>query len=77
MNADGSSIMSLNTFASSSTANLATSDEFDPFWLPNGTEIAFVSDRDGTYQIYKVNLSTGIVTKLTATGANQMPGQGI
>ncbi len=75
MNADGSSIMSLNVFASSSTANLATSNEFDPFWLPNGTEIAFVSDRDGTYQIYKVNLSTGTVTKLTATGANQMPGR--
>ena len=73
MNADGSSIVSLNTFASSSTANLATSNEFDPFWLPNGTEIAFVSDRDGTYQIYKVSLLTGAVTKLTSTGTNMMP----
>lgn len=73
MNADGSSIVNLNTFASSSTANLATSAEFDPFWLPNGTEIAFVSDRNGTYQIYKVNLSTGVVTQLTNTGDNQMP----
>ncbi|MCX8103648.1 MAG: PKD domain-containing protein [Candidatus Bipolaricaulota bacterium] len=73
MNADGSSIVSLNTFASSSTANLASSDEFDPFWLPNGNEIAFVSDRDGTYQIYKVNLSTGAVTKLTSTGTNMTP----
>lgn len=73
MNADGSSIVSLNTFASSSTANLASSDEFDPFWLPNGNEIAFVSDRDGTYQIYKVSLSTGAVTKLTSTGTNMTP----
>ncbi len=73
MNADGSSIVSLNTFASSSTANLATSDEFDPFWLPGGTEIVFVSDRDGSYQLYKVNLSTGAVTQLTSTGGNQTP----
>ncbi|MCL6642065.1 MAG: PKD domain-containing protein [Candidatus Bipolaricaulota bacterium] len=73
MNADGTSIVSLNTFASSSTANLATSDEFDPFWLPNGQEIAFVSDRDGTYQIYKVNLTTGAVTQLTLSGMNLMP----
>lgn len=73
MNADGSSIVSLNTVASSSTANLATSNEFDPFWLPGGTEIVFVSDRDGSYQLYKVNLSTGAVTPLTSTGSNQMP----
>jgi TolB protein len=73
MNADGTNIVSLNTFASSSTANLSTSNEFDPFWLPNGQEIAFVSDRDGTYQIYKVNLSTGAVTQLTPGGMNLMP----
>lgn len=72
MNADGSHIVNLNTFASSSTANLATSQEFDPFWLPNGTEIAFVSDRDGTYQLYKVNLATGVVTKLTSLGMTNM-----
>lgn len=74
MNADGTSIVNLNTFATSSTANLGTSDEFDPFWLPGGGEIAFASDRDGTYQIYKVNISTGTVTKLTSAGGNQMPG---
>lgn len=73
MNADGTSIVNLNTFATSSTANLGTSDEFDPFWLPGGDAIAFVSDRDGTYQIYKVNLSAGTVTQLTSTGTNQMP----
>jgi Tol biopolymer transport system component len=73
MNADGTSIVSLNTFASSSTANLATSNEFDPFWLPNGSEIAFVSDRDGTYQIYKVSLLTGTVTQLTSVATNLMP----
>jgi len=73
MNADGTSIVSLNTFASSSTANLSTSDEFDPLWLPGGTEIVFVSDRDGTYQIYKVSFTTGTVTQLTSTGGNQTP----
>lgn len=73
MNADGTNIVSLNTFASSSTANLPTSNEFDPFWLPNGTEIAFVSDRDGTFQIYKVSITTGTVTRLTPGGLNLMP----
>ncbi|MCS6936540.1 MAG: PKD domain-containing protein [Candidatus Bipolaricaulota bacterium] len=73
MNADGSGIVNLNTFASSSTAN-TPHDEFDPFWLPNGTEIAFVSNRDGTYQIYKVNLTNGTVTKLTNMGINATPG---
>ncbi len=73
MNADGSGIVNLNTLASTTTAN-TPHDEFDPFWLPNGTEIAFVSNRDGTYQIYKVNLTNGIVTKLTNIGINATPG---
>lgn len=73
MNADGSGIVNLNTLASSTSAN-TTHDEFDPFWLPNGTEIAFVSNRDGTYQIYKVNLTNGAVTKLTNIGINATPG---
>lgn len=73
MNADGSGIVNLNTLASTTTAN-TSSDEFDPFWLPNGIEIAFVSNRDGTYQIYKVNLSNGTVTKLTNIGINATPG---
>lgn len=73
MNADGSGIVNLNTFASSSTAN-TPHDEFDPFWLPNGTEIAFVSNRDGAYQIYKVNLTNGVVTPLTNLGINATPG---
>ncbi|MCS6903198.1 MAG: PKD domain-containing protein [Candidatus Bipolaricaulota bacterium] len=73
MNADGSGIVNLNTFAGSSSAN-TTYDEFDPFWLSNGTEIAFVSNRDGTYQIYKVNLTNGAVTQLTNMGINATPG---
>lgn len=77
MNADGSSIVNLNTLSSSSNANTAK-DEFDPFWLPNGNEIAFVSDRDGPgliYHIYKVNISTGTVTKLTSSQNNATPGR--
>lgn len=73
MNADGSGIINLNTLATTSDAN-TTSDEFDPFWLPNGSEIAFASNRDATYQIYKVNLTNGAVTKLTNTGINATPG---
>lgn len=40
-----------------------SANDFDPFWLPGGEEIAFVSDRDGgTLKIFKLNVSTLAVT---------------
>jgi Tol biopolymer transport system component len=40
--------------------------DFSPAWSPDGTKIAFVSDRDGDYDIYVMNADgTGPRTQLT------------
>jgi Tol biopolymer transport system component len=54
------------------TTTTASSDEIHPAWSPDGTLLAFVSDRSGKWQIYTMNSSTGgNVHKLTnkANGA--------
>src|SRR6266511_4112674 len=47
MNADGSGQANL-------TLNRAADDAF-PDWSPDGTKIAFHTDRDGNYEIYVMN----------------------
>jgi len=48
--------------------------EFCPFWLEDGSGMAFVKpDGSGDYQIYKVSFTTGTVTKLTETVDNVSP----
>lgn len=42
-----------------------TSDDFSPVWSPDGSVVAFVSDRTGTYQVYTVELATGEVRQRT------------
>ncbi len=37
-----------------------------PRWSPDGTQIAYLSDRDGTTQIYRMWLDTGQTAKLTS-----------
>ena len=53
--------------------NTATDNEFSPYWLEDGTGIAFVSDRDGDYQIYRVTFATADVEALTETSDNILP----
>ncbi|MBI5944894.1 MAG: PD40 domain-containing protein [Chloroflexi bacterium] len=56
MKADGSEMKNL-------TNNPATDDS--PAWSPDGTRIAFVSDRDGGREIYLMNADGSSVRKLT------------
>ena len=56
MNADGSAQTRL-------TNNPAL--DFAPAWSPDGTKIAFTTDRDGSYQIYTMNADGSQQTRVT------------
>ncbi len=61
INADGSGLIELATEAGG---------DFDPAWSPDGTRIAFTSLRDGSRQIYVLNLGDNSVTRLTETSSD-------
>jgi hypothetical protein len=42
-----------------------TNEELDPAWSPDGTKIAFSSNRDGNYEIYVMNADGSNQTRLT------------
>ena len=54
MNADGTGQMRL------------TESSKDPAWSPDGTKIAFASDRDGNYEIYVMNAPASGATVASA-----------
>jgi Tol biopolymer transport system component len=56
MNADGSNVVRVTTSAATDLA---------PAWSPDGTRIAFASDRDGQSDIYVMNVDGSGVTRLT------------
>jgi len=62
-------------FGVTNTEITTDDDEFCPFWLEDGSGLAFVKpDTGGDYQIYKVTFETGAVTKLTdSAGDNVSP----
>jgi Tol biopolymer transport system component len=43
----------------------------DPAWSPDGTRIAFASNRDGNYDIYSMTVDGNDVQQLTRTDANE------
>ena len=58
---------------SSGSSNDITGD-LNPSWSPDGTKIAFSSDRDGKSDIYVMRIDTGEQVKLTTnTGSNTEP----
>jgi dipeptidyl aminopeptidase/acylaminoacyl peptidase len=44
------------------------SDDLDPSWSPDGTKLAFVSDRSGSPQVYVLNLGDRSLRRLTFAG---------
>jgi Tol biopolymer transport system component len=66
MNTDGTGATAL-THDNPETEAFA---DFSPRWSPDGTKIAFVSNRDGRQQIYLMNADGTNQTKVTNTGLN-------
>ena len=60
MNADG-------TGQTNITNNPAAADDFGPEWSPDGTRIAFTSDRDGNYDVYVMGADGSGQTRVTTT----------
>ncbi len=44
-------------------------EDFDPTWSPDGKHLAFGSYRGGNWDIYKIEIATGLVTRLTSDAA--------
>ena len=61
INANGSGIIPLTS---------VEGGDFDPAWSPDGTRIAFTSLRDGSPQIYVMNLGDNSVIRLTQSSSN-------
>jgi hypothetical protein len=72
--ADGTDVFVINADGSGSATNLTNSggaSNQDPAWAPDGSEIAFASDRDGSFDIYRMSSTDGSnQTKLTSSGGD-------
>jgi serine/threonine-protein kinase len=40
-------------------------NDIRPVWTPNGNSVVFMSSRDGNWEVYRLNLLTGDLTRLT------------
>jgi Tol biopolymer transport system component len=61
-------------FGVTNTEITTDADEFCPFWLEDGSGLAFVREETGgDFQVYKVDFTTGAVTQLTESGDNVSP----
>lgn len=63
-------------FAGGKATRLTTSQAFDgnPVWSPDGTQIAFASDREGSMDIFIVPATGGTPVRLTTNNAgNETP----
>ena len=67
MGADGSSVVRLTEDPSYNTA---------PAWSPDGSRIAFASNRDGVFQVHLMNADGSDVRQITHTRDNGHPSWG-
>jgi Tol biopolymer transport system component/C-terminal processing protease CtpA/Prc len=44
-----------------------------PIWSPDGSKIAFASDRDGSLDVFVINATGGTATRLTTHSGNEIP----
>ncbi|MBQ0093421.1 MAG: PD40 domain-containing protein, partial [Bacteroidales bacterium] len=47
--------------------------EQTPFWSPDGSTIAFASDRNGSHDVYTMPCEGGAATRLTCNSATELP----
>ncbi len=80
MDADGTNAETLEAYVNSLLASpvtagsiTSTDDEFCPYWLEDGSGLAFVKKTGTSYDLYVVSFTDGSVTKLTSTGDNLTP----
>jgi len=68
----GAKMYVINADGSGLPIELASEEggDFDPAWSPDGTRIAFTSLRDGSPQIYVLNLGDKSVTRLTEASSD-------
>jgi len=60
--------------ADGTTTRLTNSASMDvqPSWSPDGSKIAFSSDRTGSFQIYTMNANGGSQLRITHTTTKEM-----
>ena len=63
VNADGSGLTRLTS---------DSADDFSPAWSPDGSRIAFASDRDGNPDVYVINTDGSGITRLTNNLASDL-----
>lgn len=50
-----------------------SSYECNPVWSPDGSKIAFASDRKGNFDVYVISANGGTATRLTTNSASEKP----
>jgi len=79
MNADGTGAQTLEAYVEGLTGTTfsdtitSSKDEFCPYWLEDGSGLAFFKLAGTAYDIHKVSFSTGTVTAIPSTGHNLTP----